>query len=246
MYRMTWFPAVLFVLSIPLFLISNSVIWAINSPGVYDGGFEKYHISETTGIEEEDLRQVGAELRRYFNIRSGPLSVQTRIFGVERDVFNPREVLHMRDVKRLVWLVYAAATLSGVYLLMMTSVGVITRPRFPREVARLCIWGGGLTVGLVAAVGLFALVGFDTLFLKFHQFSFSNDLWQLDPRRDYLLKMFPQDFWLDSTIWVATRAVAGGALLMALFGGYLALQRQSEIRSTPETVGAAELGLTED
>ena len=32
MRRFTWVPAVLFVLSIPLFLISNSVIWAINSP----------------------------------------------------------------------------------------------------------------------------------------------------------------------------------------------------------------------
>ena len=39
------------------------------------------------------------------------------------------------------------------------------------------------------------MVGFDTLFLKFHQLSFSNDLWQLN-ERDYLLLLFPQDFLL--------------------------------------------------
>ena len=241
MHRLAWIPAVLFVLSIPLFLISSSVIWAVNSPGLYERGFEKYSISETTGINQEDLRQVGADLRRFFNIRSGPLSVRTRVRGVERDIFNPREVLHMQDVKRLVWMVYGAATVSGVYLLLVTGVGVIARPQFPREVARLCFWGGGVTIGLVAAIGLFALVGFDTLFLKFHQFSFSNDLWQLN-ESDYLLLMFPQEFWLDATIWVATRAVAGAGLLMAVFGGYLAYQRWADQRAKPKPVGTGELG----
>ena len=241
-HRIAWILAVLFVLSIPLFLVSNSVIWAVNSPGVYQGGFEKYGVSRTTGIDPEDLRQVGADLRRYFNTRDGPLSVRTRVLGVERDIFSPREVLHMRDVKQLVWMVYGVATLSGVYLLLVTGVGILTRPRFPREVAKLCVWGGGLTIGLVAAIGLFALVGFDTLFLKFHQFSFSNDLWKLDARRDYLLMMFPQEFWLDATIWVATRAVAGAGLLMAVFGGYLAYQRWAEQRATPKPVGTGELG----
>ena len=103
----------------------------------------EYSISRTTGINQEDLRQVGADLRRFFNIRSGPLSVRSRVLGVERDIFNPREVLHMRDVKRLVWMVYGIATLSGVYLLLVTAVGVVARPRFPREVARLCIWVEG-------------------------------------------------------------------------------------------------------
>ena len=242
MSRFAWIPAVLFVLSVPLFLITNSVIWAINSPGVYERGFERYSITETTGINREDLRQVGADLRRFFNIRSGPLSVRARVRGVERDIFNPREVLHMRDVKRLVWMVYGVATVSGVYLLLVTGVGVIARPQFPREVARLCIWGGGVTIGLVAAIGLFALVGFDTLFLKFHQLGFSNDLWQLDPRRDYLLLLFPQEFWLDSTIWVATRAIAGAGLLMAVFGGYLVYQRWAEKRATLKPAGTVELG----
>ena len=239
MYRIAWIPAVMFVLSIPLFLISNSVIWAVNSPGVYERGFEKYNISLTTGINQEDLRQVGADLRGFFNTR-GPLSVRAKVRGVERDIFNPREVLHMRDVKQLVWMVYGIATVSGVYLLLFSGVRVIARPKFPREVARLCIWGGGLTIGLVVAIGLFALVGFDTLFLKFHQFSFSNDLWQLN-ERDYLLLMFPQEFWLDATIWVATRAVAGAGLLMAIFGGYLAYQRWAEQRATPKPVATSEL-----
>ena len=147
----------------------------------------------------------------------------------------------MGDANGLVLRVYRVATPYGVFLLRLTGRGVMARPRFPREVTKLCIWGGGLTIGLVAAIGLFALVGFDALFLKFHQLSFSNDLWQLN-ERDYLLLLFPQDFWLDATIWVATRAVAGAALLMAVFGGYLAYQRWTDRRAAPDPVGTADLG----
>ena len=245
MIRIAWISAALFVLCIPLFLVSTSVIWAINSTGLYERGFEKYDISLTTGINQEDLRQVGADLRRYFNIRSEALSVRARVLGVEREIFNQREILHMRDVKRLVWIVYCLATVSGAYLLLATAVGVLARPQFSQEASRLCIWGGGLTIGLVVVIGLFALVGFDTLFLKFHQFSFSNDLWQLDKRSDYLVMIFPQEFWQDATIWVSTRAVAGAGLLVAVFGSYLAYKRWKQNRATTITVDAGELGQPE-
>ena len=234
MRRLNWIFTSLFVIAIPLFLVSNSVVWAVNSPGLYHDGFEKYDIASTTGITDSHLRQVGADLRTYFNNRDGPISVRARVRGVEREIFNPREVLHMRDVRRLVWLVYGVATLSGLYLLLAAGVGVAWRRNFSREVARLCVWGGTLTLALVLAIGMFALIGFDTLFLKFHQFSFANDLWQLDPRTDYLVMLFPQEFWFDATIWVATRAVAGAALLIALFGGYLVYRHWNAAKSARE------------
>ena len=245
MSRLAWTAAALFVISIPLFLVSNSVIWAVNSPGVYARGFEKYNVSLTTGITDSDLRQVGADLRRYFNTRNGPLSVRTRVQGVERDIFSPREVQHMRDVRRLVRLVYAVATLTGVYLLLATGLGIVLRHGFPRGIARLCLWGGTLTLALVLAIGLFALVGFDTLFLKFHQFSFTNDLWQLDPRTDYLVIMFPQDFWFDATIRVAAMAVTGAAVLITPFGGYLLYQNWTAGKETVEaSTGLGEVSST--
>ena len=40
-------------------------------------------------------------------------------------------------------------------------------------------------------------------FRYFHLISFTNDLWILDPRRDYLIMMFPQGFFFDSTMFIA-------------------------------------------
>ena len=227
MRRILWIPTALFVIAVPLFLVTAPVAWAFNNPGVYQRGFEKYDVSFITGITEADLVRVSADIRGYFNSRQEPLDVRTRIFGQERELFNPREVTHMRDVKRLVWGVYLIAAVTAVYLLASTGYGVIRhRRRFAELLARRFLWGGGLTLALIVAVGLFALVGFDTLFLKFHQLSFANDLWQLDRRTDFLVMLFPQDFWFDATMWVATRAVAGALIISALSGAYLLYLRR--------------------
>lgn len=226
MSRLARIAAVLFIIAVPLFLVSVSVTWAVNDPNIYHRGFSKYQISLYTGITEADLRQAGADIRHYFNSSDEPLVLRSRVFGEEQEIFNQREVQHMRDVKGLIRGVYAVAVGSGVYLLGAAIAGLSwQRYRFVERLAKLSLWGGGLTLGLVLGVGLFALVGFDTLFLKFHQLSFANDFWQLDPRTDYLVIMFPEGFWFDATMFVAALTVGSAALLIGLSGGYLMYHR---------------------
>ena len=224
--RISWVPTALFIVAVPLFLVTASVTWAFNSPGLYENGFEKYQISLTSGITSADLRQVGADLRGYFNSNDEPLDIRTRILGTERELFNPTEIAHMRDVKRLVWGVYVLGAVSGVYLLVLVIAGFARRRKgFVETLAPRLLWGGVLTLVLLVAFGLLAATGFDTLFLRFHQFSFANDFWQLDPRTDYLVRLFPQDFWFDATMSVALWAITGALILTAAGGGYLLYQR---------------------
>ena len=228
MNRLAWIPTFLFIFAVPLFLVTASVAWAFNDPGVYNRGFQKYRISLTSGIAEEDLRQVGGQIRHYFNSTDEPLLVNTQVYGEDRELFNQREVQHMRDVKRLVWWVYAAAIVSGIYLLAATAWGAAVYQRgFLDILAQRVIRGVALMVVLVVFVGVFALAGFDTLFLRFHQLAFANDLWQLNPRRDYLLIIFPQGFWFDATMRVVALTVAGAVALTLIAGGYLLWQRKT-------------------
>ena len=228
MGRVGWVLWPLFIIAVPLFLITGSVAWAFNSPGLYHDGFEKYSISRISGITEGDLRQVAAELRSYFNSGDEPLHIRTRILGTEQDLFNDREVAHMKDVKRLVRGVYILALASAVYLAAIVVIGfAMQRGRFAAALAKRALWGGGLTLGLLAVFGIVALVGFDSVFLKFHQLSFANDFWQLDPRTDYLVRIFPQDFWFDATVWVAVRAITGALVLTVAGAAYLVYRRYS-------------------
>ena len=66
----------------------------------------------------------------------------------------------------------------------------------------------------VADSGLDELVGFEALFRAFHVVSFSNDLWRLDPRTDYLIAMFPEGFFLDATLWIAGSTVLEAAVIL--------------------------------
>jgi integral membrane protein (TIGR01906 family) len=220
--------ATLFVITVPLFLVNASITWAINDSGVYNRGFEKYRISWYTGITESDLRQAGAAIRHYFNSGDEPLAVRVPVFGEEREIFNQREVIHMRDVKGLVRGVYLFAGASMAYILAVAIGGFAGFGRtFAGPLAQFLMWGGLLTLGLLLLFGLFAIAGFDSLFLKFHQLSFSNDFWQLDPRRDYLIIMFPLGFWFDATMRVAATSVIGAIGLASVSGGYLLYRRRS-------------------
>lgn len=133
--------------------------------------------------------------------------------------------------------------MSALYLLLATGAGFLLQGRSYFEVlGRRVLWSGGLTLALIIGVGLFALVGFDTLFLKFHQLSFANDFWQLDSRTDFLVMLFPQDFWFDATMWVVTRAVAGALIISALSGGYLLYLRfwaQKRLAASAKTLEEA-------
>ena len=224
--RLRWLPAALFLFAVPVFLITGSLTWAFNSIGLYEDGFEKYRIARASGISPDDLRQVALDLRSYFNSGQEPLHVRTRIFGLERDLFNEKEVHHMRDVKRLLWGVYGAFAVSFVCLAAMIAAGFARRRRdYLPTLARRALWGGGLTVGLLVLFGIVASVGFDALFLLFHRISFANDFWQLDPRTDYLVLLFPQGFWFDATLWFALRAIVGGLVLAAAGGAWLAWEK---------------------
>ena len=221
--RVIW---ALFIIAVPLFLITGSVAWAFNSPSLYNNGFKRYSISSFSGITDSDLRQVGTDIRGYINSWDEPLHVRTRILGTEQDLFNDREVAHMRDVKQLVRGVYGLALASAVYLGAIVITGfVIQRGRFVELLAKRALWGGGLTLGLLVVFGIVALAGFDSVFLKFHQLSFANDFWQLDPRTDYLVRIFPQDFWFDATMWVAVRASTGALVLTVSGSAYLVCRR---------------------
>jgi len=68
---------------------------------------------------------------------------------------------------------------------------------------------------LFAFVGIWALIDFEGLFLTFHLTSFSNDLWMLDPSKDYLIMMFPERFFFDAALFL----VGSTAVEALILGG---------------------------
>ena len=212
----------LFVIAIPLFLVTTNVRWAFNDLRLFSYGFDKYDISIVTGIERGELMRAARQIRAYFNNSEEFLDVRVKLRGQEIRLYgdrDDRQIQHMRDVKGLVQGVYRLQEGSGAYILAYVVIGLfMARRAFMRRLVRHSLWGGVLTVSLVVLLGLGFLVGFQQLFLAFHLVSFSNTLWQLDPRKDYLIMMFPQGFFFDATMFIALTTVAEAVILAGTAG----------------------------
>ena len=206
----------IFVLSLPVLFGTLSLRWLVADVGWYRDGFQKNGVSERTGISPQELDRSAGQISRYLLLQADNVDIPVTIRGQVRALFNDRELKHMVDVRNLLARFYtlqvAAAGYAVVYLL---ASRLWHRGDYWQALGRKLRWGGGLTIGLFAAFGALSMVDFDELFLRFHLVSFNNDFWMLDPTRDNLVMMFPQDFWYDSTIRlsVATGAQALGAAL---------------------------------
>jgi integral membrane protein (TIGR01906 family) len=209
----------LFIALVPVFLITANVRLVINLPALYSYGYDRYEdeITRYMNIERDDYIDGSRQIRDYFSNDAETLDVRVVVGGLLRSIYSEREVLHMSDVKGLVRGVYRFGELSAIYLFAFAIAGMFFEPwrRSLWRTAWHMAMGGAVTLGLVMLLGLGALAGFERLFLAFHELSFSNDLWQLNPRTDYLIAMFPEGFFFEATILIALLIIVQSTVLAA-------------------------------
>ena len=111
-------------------------------------------------------------------------------------VLSERERAHMRDVRGVFRAFYVVA-LVGAVVLVVALRGA--RMRAGWRAVRAGAFG--LAAGLVAA-GVVVAVAFDAAFSIFHRIFFSAGSWTFDPRTDRLVQLFPERFWVETTIGV--------------------------------------------
>jgi len=139
-------------------------------------------------------------------------------------LYNDRELKHMQDVQNVyqaVWLVWRIA--AGIVLLAALALAWRTETR--PALATAIKWGGLLTVGLVAVVGLLAIIAWRFWFVAFHQVFFAPGTWMFE-YSDTLIRLFPEKFWFDAALTLSSLSLLGG-LLLALIGRRLQAKRQT-------------------
>jgi len=210
----------LFMLCLPVLLLTASLGWAANSLWLYRYGFEKYDVSQTTDISDSELENIYAELISYFNSDADSIGITVVKDDESFELFNQQEITHLKDVKGLIQLDYGVLLGTLIYVLAYAGVCLFwRRRRYWRELAWGLVGGGGITLGLMLALGLGALFNFEQLFWQFHVISFSNEFWLLDPTRDYLKMLFPDGFFYDAVLF-CTLGIAGLAIILGGVGGW--------------------------
>lgn len=224
---------IVFILALPVAIVTSNIRILLNTPVVYDYAFDRYNAEDTTGLSRADLDGTAADLRDYFNNGETTFFRNVTVGGLSVPVFNARETRHMEDVKTLVVWMDRLQELAVIYVLAYVVGFVIwAREGSLRQLAKESLIAVGVGAVAVAAIGIFAAFGFDAAWARFHELLFSNDLWLLNPKTDRLIQMFPEDFWRDMTVLLGALCAAEAAIIAAVSGIYL-LATRGERRRLP-------------
>lgn len=214
-----------FLLCIPIFLVLTNVRVAATWEATYDYAFSQYDVPRVTGLQRAELDRAATQIVDYFQTAEPGALLDIRVKqGADTvPLYSEREVLHMKDVLGLMRFVFRLQEFAFIYVVIyLAGVYLWSRERSLLHLAKLSMWAGAGTAAALGVAAVAMLVGFDAIFLRFHQLSFANDFWALDPARDRLVQMFPQGFWFDASIAVGVVTVVEGGLVFLAGYGFLA------------------------
>lgn len=143
--------------------------------------------------------------------------------GTEMPLFNPDEQQHMADCRGLFVLDRTVLLSSGAVLCLLCGALLALKRRKAAAWGFVC--GIGLVLLLAAALIVWGCVDFSSLFIRFHQLSFSNGLWMMNPEEDLIIRLMPLSFFIHYAAVIG--AVWAAGMLIALGGGvYAALKKK--------------------
>ena len=230
----------LFSLAFVALLITTNVRWAFSTVGLYELGFTRHQVSETTGLTPAQLSDAARQIRTYFFSTDEPLDVRLTVDGKSISLYTERETLHMQDVKKLVAAVSRVQEGTFLFLFIFATVGFFAPSiDFSARLRRLVIRGSLLTYGIIGAVTAVSMVWFWPMWRLFHELIFANDLWLLDPNTSNLLQMFPLGFWFESTVLIGILSVAEATatlMLLVLARWWQGWRRRVALKKAPQFV----------
>ncbi len=178
---------ILSILSLSLFFLLLAVEVNAFNINHFSANIERNQIESITGKNQDELIKIYEKLIIYLRFK-GDRHI------LEED-FNEREILHMEDVKVLFkygyWIKYISSLVNiGILYYLYKTKDITT-------LARSIYLGLNLNWIFLGILGLLIYLDFTKYFIIFHEIFFSNDLWLLDPSRDLLIQMLPEDFFIS-------------------------------------------------
>jgi integral membrane protein (TIGR01906 family) len=205
----TWTVAVLVALAVPAILVVDGfrllatdafVGWELGRDG-FPPDLYGLTTDQRTALAKLGLRSIepGSE---------GIALLERATLSNGSQAFEDRELTHMQDVRTLFG---AALRAQLVALIAIVVLGlVLWRTRLRSAVPAGLLAGSLATLAIAVLAVPMILLGFDGFFVRFHEIFFSGDSWQFS-NADTLIRIYPEQFWMD-----VSRIAAGFAVLQAI------------------------------
>jgi integral membrane protein (TIGR01906 family) len=228
-----------FIICFSVLLITSTVRLGVNSVHLYEYGFDRYRVSEDTGIDRDQLSEVAKRLADYFNSRveTPQMMVATEggeEFALYQEDDQNRELTHLADVRKLFQLNYRIQVVSLAYIIIYVLLFLLWVKGRWQELARGVRRGCAFTLAVIVMLGIASVsIDFEQLFIRFHHIAFDNPWWMSS---GYLPRLFPGQFWQDIA-FLGAGIVAAEALILGSIAWAVPFIRQKhkDINRAPDS-----------
>ena len=224
-----------FVLAVPVVLVTTTVRVVFNEPRIYTYAVDEYNAVQTTGIARSELVRAGEELRGYLNSSNDGAELRINVIqdNISTPLFKPNEASHLKDVRdRIIWS-NRAQLIAALYVLSYVAMAVLwSREVSTRGLAKATLVSSLLTLIGVGVVGAMSASGFEGAWEKFHEIFFSDN-YRFNPVTDHLIQIYPELFWQNVVTFIGILIFAEAFLLLVasvIFLGVTHQKRQPERR----------------
>jgi len=225
------FLTVLFGVAAFLFIITFSIALPIYCRFFYYLQINALELPEVTGYDYATIKAAYDQVLNF-------LTLPGREFGTGVFRYTESGKAHFYDCKalfnlNLIALIISSVTLITLFVLEKKKVITLSRPF-------------GMHVSFISALSIFVFFGvlavviaidFDTAFTVFHHLFFpGKDNWLFDPRYDQILRILPQDFFMNCAILIGSSIIliSLGIIIFQLVKKRIALKKLAKDKKIQE------------
>ncbi len=166
---------------------------------------------DRTGYDYDTIKEAYDEVLDY-------LTLPGREFGTGKLAYSQVGEGHFADCKVLfdlnIWVFFISLILLAVIFVLVRRRIVDLRSPFGLNVG---FWSGSVTLSVFALLGILVSLDFDTAFVVFHAVFFpGKDNWIFDPRYDEIIKVMPEEFFMNCAILIASSIILISLVMIAL------------------------------
>ena len=174
---------VIFATLLVIFAAAFFTVSLILKDGDYiEQKYKEQNVSQSLGVGTPDLFKATKALLDYMRGERANITVEARVNGEDvSDLFSQRkEKVHMAEVQRLWFGLSAFARYGAIAAGVLLLVGILLMERGKRRalISSGMFWGTGIFGGVLAFMGIWAILDFDSFWTVFHFIIFPKSLIQ--------------------------------------------------------------------
>lgn len=203
MRKTAWIAAIMAIICLIPAILFASIENPTFSPDFYLVEYEKQSTAERLGMSTADLLKVTLHMQDYLKNKNDELNIETTVNGERRFFFSDKEIFHMKDVKNLFRVGNIARIICQVLFAVLAAAAILLRRDGYKVLLKAAVIVPVAFLGIMGLLAFLVSLNFDRAFTIFHKIFFTNDMWILDPSRDLLVNIVPQEFFVDIAIRIS-------------------------------------------